>query len=574
MLGASGLRARWLTALVLGPLPFVWGCASEAPDSVGSGAPAEIAAVDTIFARFDGAETPGCAVAASVDGEEVLARAFGQSTLEFDVPNTTTTVFEAGSVSKQLVSAATVLLAVDDRISLDDDIRDYFPEIPDYGEVITVRDLINHTSGLRDWGVIAGIHGWQRTTRRHTHTHTLDIAGRQSVLNYPPGQFYSYTNTGYNLLAVLVERVTGRSLDDFSRERIFEPLGMTQTEWRDDYTEIVPDRATAYRRTADGAFHQLMPFEDIYGNGGLLTTPSDLLRFTHNLETAEVGGPLFVEEMHRQGVLDSGRQIKYAGAVIHGEHRGVREVHHAGATAGYGAFLTRFPEEGVAVAVMCNVAGANPRGLAHEVADLLLGDAIDDAVPAGMSGPPVGLGADELESLAGGYRDAYSGGFWEIEAGDGRLLLNGVPLRPVSDTRFEGPSDYVLEFESPPAEEGRPVGMLYSQVLDRATLEPVELSEPGPARLREYVGTYRSDDAEVTYRIELDGEQLVSRQRYDVNMALRPAYEDAFTGWSAITETPARSGSTFIFRRDAAGRVTGFSMSRGRVWNLRFERVP
>lgn len=556
------------TALLLGV-----GCAADpgAPGETGSAS--EWPAVDSVFSVFDGRETPGCAVAASVDGTSVLSRAYGRSTLEFDVPNTTATVFEAGSVSKQLVAAAAVLLAIDGRISLDGDIREHLPEIPDYGEVITVRDLINHTSGLRDWGVIAGIHGWQRTTRMHTHTHTLDIVGRQSALNYPPGEFYSYTNTGYNLLSVLVERVTGRSLDDFSRERIFDPLGMTRTEWRDDYTEIVPNRATAYRRTAEGAFHQLMPFENIYGNGGLLTTPADLLRFTHNLESGEVGGPEFVEEMHRRGVLDSDREVKYAGAVFHGEHRGVREIHHAGATAGYGAFLTRFPDEGVAVAVMCNVAGANPRGLAHSVADLLLGDTIDETVSAGMTGPPVALSADRLAELAGGYRDAYSGGYWEVMAADDHLLLNGIPLRPVSESRFEGPSDYVLEFTPPPVPGARPVATLYSQVLDRATLEPVATAEPSLARRGAYVGTYRSEDAEVTYRIDLDGEQLVSRQRYDVSMALQPAYEDAFTGWSAITETPSRSGSTFIFHRDETGAVTAFSISRGRVWNLRFERV-
>ena len=240
---------------------------------------------DEIFADFIASDTPGCAFAVSHAGEIIEARAYGSANLEHDIPNTPETVFEPGSVSKQFTAAATVLLALDGEISLDDNIRDYLPEIPDYGEVIRVRDLLNHTSGLRDWGSIAGIGGWPRTTRIHTHTHMLDIASRQRALNYPPRQYYSYTNTGYNLQAVLIERVTGQTFEEFSQERIFQPLGMTKTQWRDDFSEIVQDRAVAYRHNGDGSWNQLMPFENVHGNGGLLTTVGDLLKFTHNLDT-------------------------------------------------------------------------------------------------------------------------------------------------------------------------------------------------------------------------------------------------------------------------------------------------
>ena len=159
-----------------------------------------------------------------------MTRAFGMANLEWDIPNTGETVFEPGSVSKQFTAAATVLLALDGTISFDDDIRQYIPELPDYGEPITIRMLLNHTSGLRDWGSIAGIGGWPRTTRVHTHEHMLDIASRQRALNYQPGEYYSYTNTGYNLQAVMIERVTGMSFEEFSQERIFKPLGMTMVQ--------------------------------------------------------------------------------------------------------------------------------------------------------------------------------------------------------------------------------------------------------------------------------------------------------------------------------------------------------
>ncbi|MDX1747218.1 MAG: serine hydrolase domain-containing protein, partial [Halobacteriales archaeon] len=312
------------------------------------------AAVDEVFGEYDGIDVPGCAVGVSQDGAIVLENAYGMTDLEHDVPNSPISVFENGSVSKQFTAAATILLALDGEISLDDDIRDYFPEIPDYGETITIRHLLNHTSGLRDWGSVAGIHGWPRTTRVHDHTHALDIIARQEELNYAPGTYYSYTNSGYNLQAMLVERVTGQSFAEFSKERLFEPLGLTRTQWRDDYRRVVEDRAIAYRPVGDGQFYLDMPFEQVHGNGGLLTTVGDLLRWTHNLETGELGGPEFLEEMHRQGVLNNGRRIAYASGLRIDEYRGVSRVSHGGATAGYRAYLARFPEQGLAVAVLCN----------------------------------------------------------------------------------------------------------------------------------------------------------------------------------------------------------------------------
>ncbi len=531
------------------------------------------AAVDAIFERFDGVGTPGCAVGASEAGEPVLFRAYGMADLEHAVVNTPETVFEPGSVAKQFTAAATILLALDGKLSLDDDVRDYISELPDYGEPITIRHLINHTSGLRDWGSIAGIGGWPRTTRVHTHKHVLDIASRQKSLNYDPGRYYSYTNTGYNLQAVLVERVSGISFAEFSKTRLFEPLGMTRTEWRDDFTRIVKDRSVAYSPSEDGGWRMLMPFENVHGNGGLLTTVGDLLRWTRNLETGEVGGPEFIAEMHRQGVLDSGRTIAYASGLFIGEYRGVREVRHSGGTAAYRGFLTRFPDHGIAVAVMCNAGNANPAGFAHEVASLYLADvfaAAEEAAEADgaraeeVAGPAVELPAARLEALAGGYRDTRMGAFLRLAARDGSLRAGGLELKPVSDTEFRADNGIVLEFEDPPAAGGRPAAIMDTPVADDVRLEPVGEFEPTPEELAEYAGSYRSEEAEATYNFVIDDGALAIRDRYGEGFRLDPAYPDAFRG----------RGSIYIFRRDAAGQVTGLSLGQGRVWDLRFERLP
>jgi CubicO group peptidase (beta-lactamase class C family) len=526
-------------------LPISLGLACTESDRRPSGGHTiDSSAFDDIFTDFVASNGPGCAFAVSHAGQVIETRAYGSANLEHAIQNTPETIFEPGSVSKQFTAAATVLLALDGEISLDDDIRDYLPEIPDYGEVIRVRDLLNHTSGLRDWGSIAGIGGWPRTTRIHTHTHMLDIASRQRALNYPPGQYYSYTNTGYNLQAVLIERVTGQTFEEFSQERVFQPLGMTKTQWRNDFSEIVQDRSVAYRHNSDGSWNQLMPFENVHGNGGLLTTVGDLLKFTHNLDTGEtVGGPEFVAHMHQQGVLNSGREIDYASGLRIGEYRGVREVQHSGSTAGYRGHLTRFPDQEIAVSVMCNTASANAGSLAHSVADLYLENTIDEQmVPiAGIELP-----TDKLRSFTGRYRNTRTNTAIGIVLSEGTLFLQesnfglgepvGSPLTPVSETRLEASAlGATIEFEN--TSPGERASATYTIDGVAARLEPVDDFTPTIAGLAGYVGKYHSDEAEVTYTIVVRDGALAILDRYDRGQTLKPIYPDAFSARAEIVMT-------------------------------------
>jgi CubicO group peptidase (beta-lactamase class C family) len=511
--------------------------------------------VDAVFSHFDTTHGPGCAVAVSQDGKEVFANAYGMADLEHDVANTAETVFEPGSVSKQFTAAATILLALDGKLSLDDDIRKYIPELTDYGEVVTIRHLLNHTSGLRDWGAVAAIEGWPRTTRVHTHAHMLDIASRQLSLNYPPGDYYSYTNTGYNLQAVLVERVSGMSFAEFSRQRIFEPLGMNRTEWRDDYRRVVKDRAVAYSPSRDEGYRMNMPFENVHGNGGLLTTVSDLLIFTHNLETGALWGSEFIREMHTQGVLNSGRTIAYASGLFVGEYRGIREVQHSGATAGYRGYLARYPDHGLAVAVMCNTSNANAGSLAHGAIDLYLtlADQEESETESGYT-----VSQARLNQLAGGYVNQRTHAFVSIAAVGGGLRLSGGALQPASHTRFVRGANSI-EFD--PAEgEARVGAVLTGQNGDFVRLEPTEPFAPSGAELLAFEGSFRSDEAEVTYQIVVEDGALVAKDRYGDSDRLSPLYPDAFLS----------SMGTILFRRDRRSQLNGLSLIQGRVWDLRF----
>jgi CubicO group peptidase (beta-lactamase class C family) len=512
--------------------------------------------VDRVFARFQAPGSPGCAVAASRDGAPVLARAYGRASLEHDVPNTPETVFEAGSVSKQFTAAAVHVLARQGKLRLDDDVRRHLPELPEYVRTITLRHLMSHTSGLRDWGTVAEAAGWPRGSRVYTHGHVLDVVRRQRALNYAPGAEYLYSNTGYSLLAMVVERVSGERFADFTRRVLFEPAGMASTSWRDDFARVVPGRAVAYD-TARGAFRTAMPFENTHGHAGLLTTVGDLLRWNEALARGAVGGPGMYEEMQRRGVLATGRRIPYASGLVVGEHRGVPEVAHSGATAGYRAYLARYPLQRLSVALLCNDGTANPTALAQAVADSLLGG----AARAPAAAPAVPLSADELRTRAGLYRSVRTGEPLRLAVRDGRLRNDaGAELVPLSATRFRLGRAQVV-FADVPAGRRAPFLLLAA---DGDTLAYEPAAEAPPADPAALAGEYRSDEAEATYTVAVRDGRPVLLRRPDAEWPLTSAYADAFT-------TP--QGWLVRFERDRAGRVTALRLGMGRVRDLRFARV-
>ena len=435
----------FVPVLAIAALPFAADAQTTAADPT--------LAVDAVFERWSSDQSPGCAVGIAENGATMLARAYGMADLEHDVRNTPLTIFEAGSVSKQFTAAAIVLLALDGKLSLEDDVRKYVPEVPEYDRPITIRHMLTHTSGLRDWGAVAGISGWGRGSRIHTHDHMLDIVSRQSALNFEPGHEYSYSNTGYNLLVVVVDRVSGMPFAEFTKTRLFEPLGMSSTQWRDDYTRIVKGRAVAYS-PRQGGFALNMPFEDVHGNGGLLTTVGDLLTWTENLETGELGGPEFLELMHRQGVLNDGSEISYASGLMVGTLRGVPSVSHTGSTAGYRAYLGRYPDQRLAVAILCNAGNANPGQLGSQVAEAVLGDALEPApgptertqeLPA-----PYAPAAEDLALYPGEYYSDDAETTLTIVVDGDRVTLHRRPntrilLAPIGRDRYRSQLG-VLEF--------------------------------------------------------------------------------------------------------------------------------
>jgi len=519
------------------------------------------AGLDKIFERWNSKETPGGAVAVARDGRVILSRAYGMADLEHGIPNSTKTVFEAGSVSKQFTAAAIMLLVQQGKLSLDDNVRKYVPEVPDYGTLITLRHLLTHTSGLRDWGNVESIAGWPRTSRVYTHAHVLDIVSRQRALNFPPGNEHSYCNTGFNLLAIIVGRVSGISFAEFTKKYLFDPLGMSHTQWRDDYRRIVRGRAIAYVAQRQGnGFEMDMPFENVHGNGGLLTTVGDLLIWTENLETGKVGGPVFLEMMHRQGVLNNGKVITYASGLYITSYRGIPEVSHTGSTAGYRAFLARYPKQHLTVALLCNVGSITSADVGHRIADLFL------PVPASRksTAKTVTLPVAELSARAGLYRNTATGEPLRLVLVQGTLRLQrGGSLQPISSTSFRvGETDSLLTFEPVPG-NSRPRIRDDRSGADEVIFEPVAEFSPKPEELAAFAGDYYSPDAETTLTAAVDNGSLQLRRRPDTRIALTPAYEDVFESSLGLIR----------FIRDAGGRITQLSVRQDRVYDLRFDRA-
>jgi CubicO group peptidase (beta-lactamase class C family) len=418
------------------------------------------ARVDALFAQWDRTDSPGCVVGVFRGGRIAYARGYGMANLELGVALSPQSVLDIGSTSKQFTALSLVLLAKDGALSLDDDIRKYVPEMRSYGATITIRHLLNHTSGIRDYltlFALAGIHYADYTTENDA----FDLITRQRELNFPPGEQYLYSNSGFFLAGVIVKRASGKSLGEFARERIFVPLGMTHTRFNDDYRSIIPNRATGYSRRGGAALTgrdawatNMSDFEQV-GDGAVATTIEDLQKWDENFYTGAVGGRDGVAMMQTPGKLTNGEVLTYALGLTVSPIRGLRSVSHGGSWAGYRAELLRFPDQHFSVAAQCNNSVA-PSTLARRVAEIYIGSHMTDSTRAAATSAPGagGRGAvaeqarpawspttAELAPLAGFYYGAEINETYELRMEGSSLLLHRrraapAPLRPTTTDVF------------------------------------------------------------------------------------------------------------------------------------------
>ena len=509
--------------------------------------------VDQIFAAFDKRGSPGCALGVVRDGNFIYKKGYGEGSLELGVPITPESVFYMGSVSKQFTAASVVLAAEQGYLSLDDDIRKYVPEIPFYGKTITLREMLHHTSGLRDVLGLLLLAG-RNFEDIHPTAELLDLLSRQKALNYTPGDEYLYSNTNFFLMSVVIRRATGKPLSQFAEENIFKPLGMTHTRFYDDHTVVVPGRVAAYEPLPNGGFRiDWSTNFDKVGDGGLMSSVDDLLLWDRNFYDNKLGKGTLLKELQTQGVLNNGKKIEYALGLNISNYRGLPIVEHGGALFGYRTELLRFPQQKFSVITLCNEGTSNPGRLSYKVADLYLASQFTPE-PAASVAPSV-----DVQSFAGMYRNPESHSVIEVKTGNGGLEIGGAHFTPRDATHFVVTPGPEISFER----QGDSVVRftLSSKDVAPQAYERYEPLQVSAEKLAQYAGEYTSAELQATYRFAVKDGKLTLAMNWQEPAVLAPTVVDEF-------QSPF--GAAIVFKRDAAGRITGCDLFAGRVRNIAF----
>ena len=539
-----------------------------APSKVKSGTPVPAdKRIDALFKAWDKPNSPGASVAVIQHGKLVFAKGYGIANLEYGIPIKPGTIFHVASVSKQFTAMAIVLLELDGKLSIDDDVHKYLPELPDYGSKITLRNLLQHTSGIRDQWQTLALAGWN-IEDVITQDQALRLIFRQKELNFPPGSRYLYSNSGFTLLAEIVTRVSGMPFPQFCAERIFTPLHMTHTHFHQDLTQLVPGRAYSYTNKAGGFAYVPLNYA-IVGATSLFTTAGDLALWLDNFRDPRLGGAAAIARMQEEGVLKDGAKIHYGLGISLEPYRGLMALSHDGGDAGYRSEVIWFPEQELGVAVASNLGSFNPSRLAKAVAEVYIGDKMAPQAGKPNRAEPkyVTTDAQQLQEFAGVYELPKIDETFTIVAKDGKLWAAGgleLELRAIDHYRF-----YCKELEadirfSPQEHGGMHVEIAQPGAINEGERVPAAL---GATDLLPYTGVYWSDELETQYTFFVRDGALFARHARHGEMALTATAKDQFSTvwWFA---------SRVKFNRDAAGNVSSVTFGGSRVTGIVFTRKP
>ncbi len=544
--------------------PFAIAAAVAAIADAGTPVPDE--AIDAIFAEWNTPTSPGAAVAVSQNGEVVFSKGYGLADLEQSTSIDANTIFHVASVSKQFTAFAILLLEADGKLSLDDDIREHLPEIHDFGVPVRIRQLIHHTSGIRDQWDLLIMAGW-RWDDVITMDDIWELLVRQRELNFTPGEQYTYSNGGYTLLAFIVERVSGQSLPDFCMERIFKPLGMSRTHFFIDHTEVVPRRSYSYMKSGDGYRKSVLSYANV-GATSLFTTAEDLLKWLENFYTAQVGGREVVDKISVSGTLNSGMPIGYGLGVGVGKYKGIDSISHSGGDAGFRSYVVTFPEHHLSVALASNLASFSAPGQALKVADLFLEEHLEDIAPPAEMPKPIDDAV--LRAVRGTYADPITGRIQTFASRQDQLqLANPGSQAYVLSMREDGhfaplnfPAHMDIRFYGAESGAAEKVDI----ALQGSPLATYYLTKPRPANPfypLQFIGKYYSEELDAYW-------EIVSTEK---GLGLKRLKYGVVDVQSSFTDGYATGQYRLYFTRDLYGRVDGMRVSTGRVSALKFERM-
>jgi CubicO group peptidase (beta-lactamase class C family) len=574
-------------------------CGPAFGDELPAGLPADFTArVDRLFAEWNRRDSPGCAVAIVHRGRVIYSKGFGSADLEHQAPNTPQTVFDVMSFSKSLTCACLALLMDEGKLSPEDDLRKFVPEMHPFDPPIRIQDLVRCRSGLWDQISVAVLVGWENAPLQYPYTEAdfLSLLAGQKTLPFQPGSQYRYSSGDYFLLGRIVERITGQSLAEFARKRIFEPLGMTRTFFEEDPTRVVEGRAVGHYKRVGDAWHLWRPTAYMVGGGALKTCVEDLCRWDQNFAQSRLPRGKYLDEFFREGTLLGNRSVLDLDAALKennpeaqresppGQYRGLRRRQFTGGGWGINAAMAQFPDQEFTAICLSNNDDIASWKMNQRIADLALGDRLGPRAarpPARAASelPTVALEEADLRDKVGAYRMKGTGFIWRVSLRDGTLQLTDhfqatCPLRPLGANRFdpEGPGfSASTQLVFSPAVAGSPSSLTsqwdepgHSGRLDFEAVEPVD---PTPDQLKEYAGRYESDELAATYRLAVRDGRLwlrVNSRRWE---PLDATVRDEFVH----VQEPA-DARTMTFLRGEKGEVTGLSIDYYRVKGVRFAK--
>ncbi|MEQ8205251.1 MAG: serine hydrolase domain-containing protein [Woeseia sp.] len=534
----------------------------------------QAAAVDTLFAEYEQPGSPGLAVGVYYRGQPVKTAGYGRAHLEHDIAISPTTVFHVASVSKQFVAFSAALLEANGKLNLDSDIRENLPWVPDFGPKISPRQLIYHTSGLRDQWTLFVLGGLEMDSRLRQQQ-VVSMMKRQQALNFAPGNDYTYSNAGYTVLAELVGAVSGQSLREFTAARIFEPLGMTNTVFYDDVTEVLPNRAQSYEKNDDGTWHRSPLNFDNVGATSLHTTVDDLLAWAGNYLQPKVGSGQALARMHESGKLADGTHLNYGFALQKREIAGHSAISHSGADAGFRSIIAVFPDDDFAVTILAN----SPTNLLKPLEEIAAIYLTPDYKPgAWKKSLPATIEPDAalVKALQGQYiydnRPVLT-----LEADNAALTHRALEddAKPIS-FRDDGSFDF--------GDESRLYGANYRAVRNASgqitgiemhgaspvegqyfVYRKIERAQPRLADLEMLVGNYASPELDVTYTLSVKAGELTIESLWTAPITLHATVADQFEGEWPMHEVTVQ--------RDADGRPSALLISSERARRVRLDRI-
>lgn len=520
--------------------------------------------VDSLLSNWDLENAPGAAVAVISSGELIHAKGYGLADLEHQVPNSTHTVFYLGSMGKQFTAFSILLLAEAGRLTLEDDIRKYLVDFPDYGEIITIANLLYHTSGIRDYSSLWDLQG-EDYFDLATSAETYRLIKSQNGLNSKPGEEKVYCNSGYFLLAAIVEKVTGESFKDYVESNIFQPLGMSKSMVLDDNRDLITNRAFGYYKNEQGFGNAIRRFQ-LVGSGGVYSTIEDLYKWDQNFYNNKLGkgNNDLISRMYEEGLLNNGEGSGEAAGLVNSTYKGLKTISHGGSHGGFKTELLRFPDHNFSVIVLANRSDASGTRESREIADLFLKEEFMEESSQDSKVEYIELDRSKMNRFVGDYLNLKSGTLRRIVAKDASLFYyrresSQDRLGAISSNEFrmiDRGNPITVKFN-----EGDTLSMAYYSGKRRvSTMHRIEPQEYSIEELRQFEGEYNCPDIDRIYKLQIEEGQLQLFLKDVLVSKVVPITRDVLA---------TQSFGTFFFQKDESG-ITGFTLNSARVRGLEF----